>query len=219
MIVAAIAALAVAAIAGMTALKRSSPSPAEADPKSTGTKIVSVSAVDEVGAPLAGFTVEVDGIYHVEDCTASPVGGKDIVACYPTAAGADVCWVGADRVSLICGTHPWETKARRMPTAAPIGEMNSVATPLPWGVELANGARCRIRNGGSWGQRADGLVGAYSCDKPGNESYILARPENAVIDKTAERWKVLVGFLGADGDSLPPPEHVAVVTAYFAVSP
>ncbi len=176
-------------------------------------------AVDKLGNPIPGYEVEAsDGF--VDGCMASAAGGEGLVSCYPTASGADVCWVDSDRVTLLCGTDPWEKKLHRMTSDEEIGAVTPKPVPDPWGLVLADGARCRLRNGGSWGSRADGWVGAYSCDR-GEAEYVLVsqdQPES-VADRSGPVWQVHIGALGNEGDQFPAPAPIAVATAYFAGTP
>lgn len=89
--------------------------------------------------------------------------------------------------------------------------------PEPWGLELAEGAKCRIRNGGAWGGRADDFVGTYFCDRD-NEFVLVPQTATENVNTSGKAWTVQVGGL-ADPDSVwPPPTTVRVVTAYFATS-
>lgn len=86
----------------------------------------------------------------------------------------------------------------------------------PWALELADGRHCRIRVGGAWGGRSDGLVGAYSCDG----SAVVLQPSTArtAIDASTSTWLVEVGPLGSGAPDFPAPAILAVRTAYFAAA-
>ncbi|MFD9734620.1 hypothetical protein [Umezawaea sp. NPDC059074] len=134
----------------------------------------------------------------------------DIVECSPTAAGTDVCWVAPDRVTLLCGDTLWVKSLRRATSTEPV---EVYPNAYPWGLELADGTRCRARNGGSWGGRADGY---YSCE--GFESVVLAPPDGSgLVDRSRPAWTVPMGDLGSDNPEFPAPVRVWVATAYFAV--
>jgi hypothetical protein len=180
------------------------------------TQIVTVVGVTASGDPAPGYTVEQTSS-QVSDCTPSPAGGARVVACSPSAAGADVCWVGRDPVTLYCGLSPWEKKLNRMRSEKPIGHLQPVRDPQPWGLELADGARCQMRNGGAWGGRSDGLTGAYSCDRPSEFVLVGTDQGDTAVDKHHAQWTVRVGDLAAgDNPKLPPPKIVPVRTAYLA---
>lgn len=192
-------------------------SPTIEAPVGPGTKVVTVVAVGPDGEPAAGWTVdgpggEVDCSYGASLATV----GEDILFCSPSAAGADVCWLDPDRVSVLCGTDPWERRLLPYRATAPVPATAAPDVPEPWALELSNGARCRLRNGGAWGGRADDLVGAYYCD--GESSFVLmpASGEEPAVDQSSPMWTVQVGELGLPQETFPPPTRVSVVTAYFA---
>ena len=86
-------------------------------------------------------------------------------------------------------------------------------------LELADGAsKCRLRNGGAWGGRADNYVGDYSCDRS-DEVVLVKDDQYQVVTKSGPVWTVLVGHLGNADEVFPAPKKVRVVTAYFATAP
>jgi hypothetical protein len=97
---------------------------------------------------------------------------------------------------------------------------HDVALPEPWGLVLANGYKCRIRNGGSWDGRADNYVGAYSCNgNTNNVVLIKATDTGPVVNTSKPIWTVLIGPLGRPDQKFPPPTTQPVVTAYLAGQP
>jgi len=128
------------------------------------TTVVTLVGMTPAGAPAEGFTLDTRTRNTVESCSVSPAAtGLDIVVCFPQAAAADVCWVKPDRVTLLCGGSPWARDVYERISTKPVESSGAAADPLPWGLELDNGLRCRLRSGGSWDGRSDGLVGAYGC--------------------------------------------------------
>jgi hypothetical protein len=190
------------------------PGPAPDQPKKT--EIVTVVGVTAAGDPAPGYVVE-QNASPVSDCSASPAGGVGVVWCSPSAADADVCWVGRDRLTLYCGLSPWERRLSTARADQPVGRVQPVRDPQPWGLILADGAHCTMRNGGAWGGRSDGLTGAYSCDRPSEYVLVGTDQHDTAVDKHGVRWTVRVGDLGAGDDTkLPPPTVVPVQTAYLA---
>jgi hypothetical protein len=183
------------------------------------TTVVTVVAMRESGEPAPGYTVtEQDG--PVDCDAASPAAvGADVVACSPSAASADVCWVRPDRQTLLCGGRPWEKSLIRVTSTLPVPATPKPATAEPWGLELADGAKCRLRNGGAWGGRADGYVGMYWCDRADEFVLIPGDDGTHFVDRSTPTWTVHVGDLGDPGQTLPAPRTVDVVTAYFAGFP
>lgn len=181
----------------------------------TPTKVVNVVAARN-GVPVDSYRTGAPGA-AISDCRPSRAGvTPDIAACGSTAAGADVCWAAPDRRSLLCGTDPWKKELLAYPLQAPLPPTPAASPALPWALELADGSRCRLRNGGSWPGRADNYVGAYSCTN-GPTEYVLSKPGDPV-NRTSSTWTVLVGGLSADNRAFPPPQPVAVRTAYFAAT-
>jgi hypothetical protein len=87
-----------------------------------------------------------------------------------------------------------------------------------WALELADGAKCRLRNGGARGGRADNYVGDYSCDRS-DEVVLVKDDQYQAVTKSSPVWTVLVGHLGNADEVFPAPKKVRVVTAYFATAP
>ncbi|MCK9925369.1 hypothetical protein MXD61_26430 [Frankia sp. AgPm24] len=81
------------------------------------------------------------------------------------------------------------------------------------GLNLANGERCRLRDGGAWGapQNHPDYVGYYSC---GPRDIVWARPNSSTggIDRTTRNWTVLIG------DVTGPLTTIGVTTAAFVTT-
>jgi hypothetical protein len=95
-------------------------------------------------------------------------------------------------------------------------QVQPTPTPDPFGLVLDDGTRCRLRNGGSWGGRDDGYVGAYWCPDTRPNLTILEPPGQGPIDRSAPTWTVKVGELGAPDAHFPPPQTRAVKTVWLA---
>lgn len=183
------------------------------------TRVVTLVGVDESGDPAAGWTAE-EGDTEVDDCDASPAAvGTDIASCSPTAAGALVCWVGPDRRGLLCGGDPWEKRLHRVVSTTVVPAVSPPEDAKPWGLELDGGAKCLLRNGGSWPGRADDYVGAYSCGRDGSEFVLVKAGDRVAVTTDDPVWTVEVGGLSATDEALPPPTTRKVRTAYFAAAP
>ncbi|WP_326834886.1 hypothetical protein VSH64_08150 [Amycolatopsis rhabdoformis] len=184
------------------------------------TTVVTVKPVARNGTLAPGWTVADDG--ESVDCgtPASPspaATGRDIVTCSPTAASADVCWTQQDRISLLCGWDPWTRTLHRNTAEAPVTPVAASSSPVPWALELVDGTKCRLRNGGAWPGRSDDYVGAYSCDEGRGELAVLANSAD-LIDKSTPMWTVPVGVLDDKASGSPPPRTVGIRVAYFASS-
>jgi pimeloyl-ACP methyl ester carboxylesterase len=181
------------------------------------TKVMTVTGVTKAGDPASGFTVDASH-NPVEMCSASPTStSESMVSCSPSAAGADVCWIKPDRRNLLCGTDPWAKKLLSATSDVPIGQVAPLpGDPEPWGLVLADGARCRLRNGGAWDGRADDYVGAYYCDH-GESEFVLIHQQStgSAVNRSSPAWTVQVGPMSADNAAFPPPKTMRVATAYF----
>jgi hypothetical protein len=206
-------------VAGRPAVARQSSSQA----RPTATQVITVVAVDPNGRPINGYRVlpgspDPGSVTSVFGCKMSPAAvASNIYHCAPSAAGADVCWPSAQR-SLLCLDDPWDKGLRRVVDTDPPPNVQPRATPAPFALLLDDGTQCRLRNGGAWGGRDDGLVGAYGCP---NESRAVLAPVTpkagaSAIDRSQVLWTVKIGSLGSGEAHLPPPQTRIVTTAWFA---
>jgi hypothetical protein len=182
-----------------------------------------VVAVDANGQPVNGYrqlpvSQDPSDVNDVSGCEASPAAvSADIYYCAPTAAGADVCWP-AGPGTLLCLNDPWHKELYRVAYTDPLPHVQQPATPEPFALLLDDGTQCRLRNGGAWGGRDDGLVGAYGCPNETPAVLVSDSAEGAApaIDRSQPLWTVKVGPLGSGDAHLPPPQTRAVTTVWFA---
>ncbi len=188
-----------------------------------GTKVETIVAVVD-GKPAKGFhaappiddnTIDCDYATISRAATTMGVFG----GCGASAQNPDVCWPG-EGVKLLCGTGPWsrELLEWRITSGKLPLQAEPLAQPEPWGMELADGRRCRARVGGAWGGRSDGMVGAYSCTGQGGEVVLQAENATSAVDRSKAYWTVDMGQLGPDNPHFGPPTKVQVKVAYFAGS-
>ncbi|MEU4433385.1 hypothetical protein [Nocardia rhamnosiphila] len=185
------------------------------------TTVVSLVAVDGSGRPADGFDVSGTAPAGRLDCTngisSRSATSPGIYHCGASADAADICWARASGAELLCADDPWNRELRWYSVEPRLEPIGKTADPEPWALELADGRRCRIRVGGAWGGRADGLVGAYSCTG-GAEVVLQPSDARTAIDTSAPTWHIRLGELGAGSPELPPPTIVDVQTAYFAAA-
>jgi len=152
-------------------------------------------------------------ITDVFACDASPAAvDSGIYRCAPSAAGAGVCWP-SNAGTLLCGDDPWDRELHRVAYTDTLPAVQPPATPLPFGLLLDDGTECRLRNGGAWGGRDDGLYPAYGCS-PGQNIAVLEGTTVPAVDRAHPLWTVKVGAFGAG--HFPPPQTHTVTTAWFA---
>ena len=191
--------------------------PATAEPPPT--QQITTVAVGSKGQAVNGYQeTPPEGSVPVVNCsTPSPSAVADnVYACSPSAAGAATCWPSTPG-SLLCVDNPWDQRLHRVAYNGQLQPVQPPALPEPFALVLADGTRCLLRNGGAWGGRDDGFVGAYWCGNSGVNPAVLCLPsEQSCIDRSGPAWTVKVGQLGAPDAHLPPPQVHGVVSAWFA---
>jgi hypothetical protein len=189
-----------------------------ADPGATD--VITVVAVGPNGQAASGYHVEPRfSSPDVSDCpAASPAAvGKDIYACDPSAAAAEVCWPAP--ASLLCAVDPWDKSLRRFHSPGALPAVAPPATPVPFALQLDDGTRCILPNGIDLGGRADGTVPIYGCGQHSLPLGVLAPPDwdpASAIDRSQPLWAVYVGQLGPPTTPFFPPIRHTVTTAWFA---
>jgi hypothetical protein len=186
------------------------------------TQVITAVPVGPNGEPINGYRVapsQGNGD-NVADCTTpSPAAvADDIYSCSPSAASADVCWPSTPG-SLLCGDDPWGKELHRVSYNDSLAQVRPVAAPQPFALLLDDDTQCRLRNGGAWGGRQDGYVGAYMCGAANANLAVLVLPsqgDTAGIDRSLPAWTVKIGQLGSPTRDFPPPQTHTVTTAWFA---
>ena len=198
---------------GPVAATSSVAAPTNAAPATT--QVVTAVAVVN-GQPANGYR-EAPPLGNVNDvfgCMASPAAvANGIYRCAPSAADADVCWPSTPG-TLLCVDNPWDHRLFRANYTESLPGVQSSTTPVPFALLLDDGTRCRLRNGGAWGSRDDGLYGAYFCY--GDDRVVLEGPNTPAPDRSQPLWTAKIGPLGGSNNHFPPPETHTVTTAWFA---
>lgn len=170
------AALALALIAACTDDKpernSSARSPSPAPP--TQTAVVHVRPVDDQGRLRGDFTVTdtVDGA----ECDIGSVKVAELAhRCFAGSGIYDPCWTetdGPSGPSVLCMGQPWSNEVWRLLTGTDIApDPPAPGFDAPWGVELADGRRCRYATGAHSSLNPagddDADVVDYHCDDSG----------------------------------------------------
>lgn len=210
----------IAALTALIAAVASPAGPAGADPPPT--EVIAVMAVGPDGQAMNGYRTAAgpDNVGQASDCSEpSPSAVADnVYYCSPSAAGAGTCWPSTPG-SLLCVDNPWDRQLHRVMYGGRLPAVHAPADPDPFALTLDDGTRCLLRNGGAWGGRADGYVGAYGCGGAGPRLAVLCLPSHGAgscIDRSSPAWTVKVGRLGAPDAALPPPQTRAVTEAWLA---
>jgi hypothetical protein len=159
--------VAMVSITSMAIAVFSAAGPASADPPPT--QVITTVAVGPNGQPINGYqeAPAQGNVVEVNDCTTpSPSAvANNVYYCSPSAAGAGTCWPSTAE-SLLCVDNPWDKSLHRVTYGDSLPPAQATATPDPFALVLDDGTHCLLRNGGAWGGRDDGYVGAYWCGDP-----------------------------------------------------
>ncbi|CAO5252146.1 hypothetical protein [Frankia sp. AgKG'84/4] len=196
---------------------------APAAPPGAATRQVPLAPVDQRGQVASGWSVDESGDDPGSpiDCGdtsrayPSPAGvSGDIYYCSPSAAGADACWPTPRPRRMLCLRDPFTTTLSALTATALVARVPAASSPVPLGLRLADGDRCRLRDGGAWSspESHPDYVGSYSCDRGG---IVWAAPGTAAggINRTARRWTVLRGEVTGPLAVVPITEAYVVATA------
>ncbi|HEX4587460.1 MAG TPA: hypothetical protein VH185_05780 [Mycobacterium sp.] len=204
-----------ATLVGVVALQ-----PAHVAAAPAATVSITVRAVGASGQPVNGYQVaNRQGSPNLSGCPGpSPAAvGRDIYACQPDQAAAEVCWPAP--ASVLCLLDPWSKALRRFPAPGALPAVDPPVTPMPFALQLDDGTQCILPNGIDWGARADDMVPAYGCN-PGktSEGVLVAAGDDPVsaIDRSGPVWVVRIGELGPRDAAFESPRRHAVTTAWFA---
>ena len=170
------------------------------------------------GSPADGWSAtgnlsnvgEVDCSYPERSPSSKSPG---IQFCSPSAASADACYFAPNQTSGLCLQDPFSRNVARVTANGSITYgIAPPKEPTPIGIELDDGSKCRLRNGGSWsGQDQNpSYVGYFGC--LGSRTRIVwADPASKGdgINRSATGWTVTVG------DEHSALETRRVTTAYF----
>lgn len=189
------------------------------------TEILEVNPFTPDGTLLPEWTVDETRLAgDPVSCGSVPeaaIGGitANTLRCGSTADGTFACWAPPTRPGqLVCTRDPSKNELFA------VGATDITATepmnPLqPLYLRLVDGSEWIARSGGSWGGRADGYTGAYSCvTSCTDDSQVILERDAPAVNMTTSSWTVMVGPLGNPDDSFPEPGELVVETAWFIAS-
>ncbi|NNG36502.1 serine/threonine-protein kinase [Nakamurella aerolata] len=198
------------------------PATSKAAADNAKTQVIEVDPLAAAGKLKPGYQVAPAQIGV--GCFASKVStSRSIFECGASADDAPACWP-KDAGTVWCMSDPTSKKIRESSVTefAAAGNPQGTLTDVPaskgewpWQVQLADGTVCSIRLGGSWGQQADGYIGAYSCNKDRKILLVGATKNASPFDRSKPVW---VGKLSPFRTSAanPPVTDVKVAKAWFA---
>jgi hypothetical protein len=117
---------------------------------------------------------------------------RNIEFCSPSSAYAVACWKAAARHHVLCMDNPRSrhlVRIRRTGVFAPTG-LPPRAQRAPLEMRLGNGALCKIRDGGAWGQLPGHpkLFGTYFCT--GNVAVWAKADKHWGVNESSPTWTV-----------------------------
>jgi lipoprotein len=143
----------------------------------------------------------------------------NVYSCSPSYLVADACWRAPIIGQIYCAEFPWGgvVKTYLLSENKNLPELisNPDSIPIPWGIELETGLRCRIRSGGGWNTRKDGLIPYYRCDDDSN--FIVGESPASIFNKDSIIWTAKIATTGNLEDSNIEPKKIKISKAWFAV--
>lgn len=184
--------------------------------ESAKTASITAVAVDVSGQTANGYQEAPAGtVDQLAGCDSpSPAAvSENIYSCYPTAAGADVCWPSPPK-SMLCMTNPWDKEVRRLSyDTSLLTTVQPPASPEPFALTLDNGTHCQLITGGARRARSDGYVPAYACGADLSASVLMeAGSGSDPINRSKPLWTVTFEQPGFQ------TQVRSVTTAWFAGS-
>lgn len=182
------------------------------------TRQIVLRPVTSAGRAAPGYTTAFDPPDEELNCGGSRPGAgpspvavdAGIVSCGPSAAYALACWNGSSATTALCYRDPWRREVTQIHTGGRLPAERASELPLPLGLELSDGTRCSLRDGGAWATldvRHD-MFGIYSCR---NGMAVWASSSSDIIDRSRALWNVRLAPMSGHGEL-----HTATVrTAYF----
>lgn len=190
------------------------PAAATISAEPAGSDVVTAVAVDASGQPANGYREAPAGSsIQLADCDGpSPAAvSKNIYSCYPTAAGADVCWPSPP-TSMLCMNNPWDKEVGRLSyDTRLLTPVQPPTTPEPFALTLDNGTHCQLITGGARRARSDGYVPFYACGAD-LTAYVLgdAGSQTDPVNRSKPSWTVTFEQPGFQ------TQVQSVTTAWFA---
>jgi eukaryotic-like serine/threonine-protein kinase len=170
------------------------------------TRVVRVRPVDAKG--------HLRSTYHVAHrpkarahCALGSEATGNAYRCFAGNKILDPCWAqaGATHRHAICLTAPWSHAAIQLHVRSYDNSAMVSPSRQPWGIRLANGARCAFVQGAS--QVVHGRRLSYFCQN--STTVLLGNPSRATAV-----WRIHTGRANAHGH-VTPTGRKAIATAYF----
>lgn len=190
------------------------------------TEMIEIEAIEDNFRPHEGFKFSSGSpIYFksVDKCSneRSQLALRgDVYSCTPSALTADACWKSPIAGQIYCADFPWggiiNTYTLSQGIDLPELVSNPDSPPVPWGVELETGLRCRIRSGGGWNTRADSrLIPYYRCE--GDNYFIVGESATSLFNKDSTIWTAQIATTGDLENSDSDLKKMRITKVWYAV--
>jgi hypothetical protein len=199
-----------------------SEAPARQAAARTATATIVVRPVDRGGHLAAGYSAVPEANTDRMICDrnrVSPVAvDTGIFQCGASADYAVACWRSARRGTVLCDRDPFGRQLAQIPVEFVAVTDSAAPPPVPFGLELDNGERCNVRNGGAWSspKQHPRWVGYYGCRSGDIVWAPVAAAATGGIDKSSSQWTVTVG--AGSGES-PLVRHRVVTARFVGMAP
>lgn len=199
----------------------SSPAPSAPSAPVATARIVVTPVTEGRASPGWAVTPEPQTtIYCGDDAEPSPGAlAPNIYSCSPSYAYAVACWRSRHAHHVLCLRDPWSHAVIEMPNAGRLRALPPSRHPTPVALQLSDGARCSIRNGGAWGSLKGHpeMWGTYSCrrspqSRDGEETILWGRNGSFGINTKGQVWTVQESL---DGGESGHTRSVQVRAAYY----
>lgn len=163
------------------------------------TQRIVVRPVTSSGHASPGFTVRRQRKDQIDCSERDPSAGavsRNIEQCSPSYEYAVACWKAAGHGQALCLRDPSTTRLAKIGTAGRFAATSraSRAQRAPLLIELTDGTRCSIRDGGAWGVQKSHpkWFGTYSCSHHG---VVWAPPKahHYGVNESQPSWTVRTG--------------------------
>lgn len=197
----------------VTATTAATPPPPSSPTSTARTELITEVAVGADGQPAngyrevpAGSSMELGGC----DSPSPSAVSANIYSCYPSAAGAGVCWPSPP-TSMLCMSNPWDKELRRLSyDTSQLTRVQPPNTPKPFALMLDNGTHCNYISGGARRARNDGYIPDYACGADLTSSVLGNGSGSDPINRSNPLWTVTFEQPGFQ------TQLRSVTTAWFA---
>ena len=192
--------------------------------QATATATIVVRPIDRGGHLAAGYSAVSEANTDSMVCDRSSVSlvavDRGIFQCGNSADYGVACWLSASPSTVLCDRDPFANQVARIRVGFVAIGASVARPPVPFGLELDNGERCKVRNGGAWSrpEQQPTWVGYYECGSGAQDAVWAptAAADTGGIDKSSPQWTVTVGAASGKGSLA---RHRVVTARFVGMAP